>query len=82
MEPNAPNINMKFDFCLAGPSMDAVYLSQHGPGVTQQLREAFLLGSATKLVLSVYCNGQLVSFRQLGSLCHANSASQPAARDL
>lgn len=48
MEPKAPNINMEREVLMevAGPSMGAAYLSQ-------QLREVFLLGSATKLVLSV-----------------------------
>ena len=88
VEPNAPNINTKRRALLqssmgrAGPSTDAAYLSQHSCRVIQQLRDACLLGSATKLVLSVYRNGQLVSSRQLRSLCHASSASQPAAGNL
>lgn len=54
MEPKAPNINMEKEVLmeLAGPSMGAAYLSQ-------QLRNVFLLGNVTKLVLSVWGRGQL-----------------------
>lgn len=34
--------------------MDAAYLFQHSRGATQQPRQAFLLGNATKLVLSLF----------------------------
>lgn len=43
---------------VAGPDMDTVHFFQHR-SEEPQLGGTFLLGSATKLVLSVYVTGQL-----------------------